>query len=313
MSSWNEVSATKKRNNTSSVEEVYYLSKLVNDGGCIRCMNGSCKINTNHGIFYPDRLTPYVKNPTYIDGINKSIKDANLDFNGFVPIYTTCIFSHINKECKNCKEGRVKYINFNNKKIMVCYPSLESIKYKIPIGLHIDIKLIMKGKKFEVSLIPFEVDTIVAEKPDTTKYNETNWPSMPSITPNAENNSVITTPSPQISFSNIVKETEIEKEYKKNNSNEEKSFLKDEEILKEYSNNFVEDNYYIQKDLSDLKSRIFELENENRSLKIKNERELAIIKNREIYEEIMINRNILNTRVTEQFLNTKYSDYVYAL
>jgi hypothetical protein len=307
MASWNEVSSTKKK--LANSEEVYLLSNLVNQGGCIRCINGSCKINNKHGFFYPDRLTPYVKNPSYIDGMNKAIQEAKLDFNGFTPMYTTCIFSHINKECKNCKEGRVKFINFNNKKIMVCYPSLESIKYKIPLGFHIDIKLIFKGKKFEVSAIPFEVIPVVENKPDTTIFNETNWPSMSSTTNIIENNLKSTAGS--IQFSNIIKE--VIEEVKPHDLIESKEITSENDCVKKEHNNFIEEDYYIQKDFKELKSRIKELEDENKILKNNNQRDLFIIKNKEIYEEIMINRNVLNTRVTEQFMNTKYSDYVYAL
>ena len=303
MASWNEVSSTKKKSSNS--EEVYLLSNLVNQGGCIRCINGSCKINNKHGIFYPERLTPYVKNPSYIDGMNKAIQEAKLDFNGFTPMYTTCIFSHINKECKNCKEGRVKFINFNNKKIMVCYPSLESIKYKIPLGFHIDIKLIFKGKKFEISAIPFEILPIVENKPDTTIFNQTNWPSMPLSTNITQNN--LNSTASLVSFSNIIKEV-VE---------EEKPFdlikSKENDCVKKEHDNFIKEDYYIRQDFKELKLRIKELECENKILKNDNKRDLFIIKNKEIYEEIVINRNVLNTRVTDQFMDTKYSDYVYAI
>jgi hypothetical protein len=277
-------------------------------------MNGSCKINNNHGIFYPERLTPYVKNPTYIDGINKSIQEAKLDFNGFVPIYTTCIFSHINKECKNCKEGRVKFINFNNKKIMVCYPSLESIKYKIPVGLHIDIKLIVKGKKFEVSSIPFEVDPIVSEKPDTVKFNEKNWPSMPTSINKSEKDIV---DNKELSFSDVLNKSANDD--KKNililnnkiEDNQENQEIEENQEIKENKKNIEEiNNYEIQKEFRVMKNRISDLEYENEILRNKNIKDTIIIKNKDIYEEIMLNCNTLNTRVTEQFLNTKYSDYL---
>ena len=148
----------------------------------MRCMNKSCTINENHGIYFPEKLTTFVQNPTYINGIEKSIQNAKLDFNGKKPFYTTC--NYANKKCRNCEEGRIKYIDFNNEKIALCYPSLDAIRYKVTVGLHIDIKLILKGTKYEVSTIPINIiienkkiqEPVINKKADLNA--EENWPSL---------------------------------------------------------------------------------------------------------------------------------------
>ena len=319
MSSWNEVSSRKK---PVEQEETFYLSSLIDGGGCIRCMTNSCRINNKHGIFYPDRIAPFVKNPTYIDGINQSIQKAKLNFNGFVPIYTTCIFSHINKECKNCKEGRVKYIDFQNTQIMMCYPPMESVKHKIPVGLHIDIKLILKGKKFEVTVIPFEIKKqIVAEvekvKEDTSSFNEFNFPSLENM---KTLDKISTKP---ISFSSIISNKEkpihiVEKVLYIDETHVvvHQSFdeaLKDTASCKDDTSSkdtVSQRNDASQRNDDILKKEIQSLKIENEKLKNQNTRELLMIKNKEKYHEMFDNMSSLNTRVTEQFFNTEYSDYL---
>ena len=143
---WNNVKSNQKKNKIIKEEE-YILSDILFNGGCMRCMNKSCTINENHGIYFPEKLTTFVQNPTYINGIEKSIQNAKLDFNGKKPFYTTC--NYANKKCRNCEEGRIKYIDFNNEKIALCYPSLDAIRYKVTVGLHIDIKLILKGPQYQ--------------------------------------------------------------------------------------------------------------------------------------------------------------------
>ena len=148
---WNNVKNNHKKNKNIKEEE-HLLSNILFNGGCMRCMNKSCTINENHGIFFPEKISVFVQNPTYINGIEKSIQNEKLDFNGKKPFFTTC--NYTNRNCRNCEEGRIKYITFNNEKIALCYPSLEAIRFKVTVGLHIDIKLILKGAKYDVSAIP---------------------------------------------------------------------------------------------------------------------------------------------------------------
>jgi len=138
-------------------EKTFYLSKLIKDGGCIHCINKTCRSNNpDHGIYFPEKLCCFVKNPSYIKEVGKALQDASLDFDGNSYNITTCIFIH-NGKCKNCDEGRLKYFDLNGENISVCYPQLsDKTKTKITIGVHMDIKLIMKGKHYDVSALPIE-------------------------------------------------------------------------------------------------------------------------------------------------------------
>ncbi len=140
----------------NNVEETFFLSDLLCDGACIRCMNRSCKIDEPHGINFPEKMGIFVQNPSYIAGMDKVFNDAKVDFNGKQPFYTIC--NYINGNCRNCKKGRIKHIQYNeHENIALCYPSLDNNRNKITIGVHIDIKLVMKGNKFEASIIPVEI------------------------------------------------------------------------------------------------------------------------------------------------------------
>ena len=136
-------------------EENFYLLDLLKNNACLRCINKSCRITDEHGINFPDKMSTFVQNPTYISEIGKVIDSAKLDFSGKKPFYTICNYVH--KKCRNCEDGRIKYINYDDKQIILCYPFLDNIKNKVTVGVHIDIKLVMKGHKYEVSCIPLEV------------------------------------------------------------------------------------------------------------------------------------------------------------
>ena len=175
---WSDVKTNAKKNKNK--EEEYYLSSILNNGGCIRCINKSCTNTEKHGTFFPEKLSVFVQNPTYINGMEKFIQNAKLDFDGKKIFYTVC--NYVNKKCKNCEEGRIKYIDHNNQKIAICYPLIQPERFKITIGLHIDIKFILKGTKYEVSVIPANIyQPIITEpiiKKQTDMDSEENWPSL---------------------------------------------------------------------------------------------------------------------------------------
>jgi hypothetical protein len=112
--------------------------------------------------------------------MEKFIQNAKLDFDGKKIFYTVC--NYVNKKCKNCEEGRIKYIDHNNQKIAICYPLIQPERFKVTIGLHIDIKFILKGTKYEVSVIPANIyQPIITEpiiKKQTHMNSEENWPSL---------------------------------------------------------------------------------------------------------------------------------------
>ena len=174
-SNWNEVQIKKK---PISNEKKFSLLEILNKGGCIRCLNKSCKINDKHGIPYPDKLCTFVKNPIFIREFEKSINASNMDFNGKKPFYTIC--NYVNGKCRNCEEGRIKYISFNNEEIALCHPILENIRDKVTIGVHMDINLTLKGSQYEVTVSPIKVILPVEEiiEVDNVSFTEQNWPSI---------------------------------------------------------------------------------------------------------------------------------------
>ena len=138
------------------------LDIIQNKKVCLRCINNSCTINKPHGFVLPEkerkRMSIFVVNPTYIKKFGKLIEISHLDFNGKKPFYKICNF--IDKKCKNCSEGRIKYVNYEDKQVILCYPCLDNIKDKVTVGVHIDIKLILKGdEKYDVSFIPLDAET----------------------------------------------------------------------------------------------------------------------------------------------------------
>ena len=187
---WNTVTNVPKNKGKKNIEEVtYFLSELLSNGACMRCMNKSCKITEQHGIFYPEKISTFILNPSYINGVQKCIDNEKLDFNGKKPFYTTCNYAF--GKCRNCEEGRFKYITINEQQVAICFPIADSIRFKITIGVHTDIKLVMKGKHYDASIIPIEIPlknetNLESENEnydnkyftDSTSFNDDNWPSL---------------------------------------------------------------------------------------------------------------------------------------
>lgn len=298
----------------STNEETFFLLDLLKNGSCIRCINKSCKINEEHCKPFPERISTFVQNPTYITGMSKAIENASLDFNGKKPFYTVC--NYVNKRCRNCEEGRIKHIIFEDKKIIMCYPILIENKPKVTIGIHINIKLIMKGYKYEVSFIPIELTSKVEQE---TKFS--NIQSIPLIeTPVLEQWPSLSEEIniPLQSDKNISEKNEgikdfshIKKIHEKNDEIIEEIQKKEEEVVQipvTKKENENEERLYarikhLNNEINNLKEQLFET---NKNL----ERSNLINKNGTIYEEILYNIDEINNRVTEQFLNTNYSDYI---
>jgi hypothetical protein len=138
-------------------EEIFILSDLIQDGACLRCLSNNCNLNEKHGIFIPDKIKIFIKNPLYIAEIKKVIETEKISFENSTPIYTTCGFTHSKKGCRNCIDGRMKTIIFNKELLTLCYSPVRPGSNKITIGLHIDIKLILKDKNYQVSAIPVKI------------------------------------------------------------------------------------------------------------------------------------------------------------
>jgi hypothetical protein len=329
---WKDVKNSNKKNKNIKEEE-HILSNILFNGGCMRCINKSCSINEQHGICFPEKLSTFVQNPTYINGVEKAIQNAKLDFNGKKPFFTTC--NYTNKRCRNCEEGRIKYVDFNDQKIALCYPSLEVIKFKVTVGLHIDIKLILKGTKYEVSAIPINIENKKIEhyNPDIKELDndfEENWPDLCNNTNKNECKSELQNKN-VLDFSNFEKSNkQIEKcnldtntNINKKESIKEKNIVKsndkvlkeniDDSLLIEKDNQIKDLLYeisYLKQDLKNLYDKYTYLEDENKYLEEKNKREMFIIDNQHKYDEILENVKYLNTRITQQFFETNYEQYV---
>jgi len=271
-------------------EETFYLSEILSNGGCMRCLNNRCDILEEHGSFFPDKLCTFVKNPTYIDEIKRSIDIAKLNFDNKKPFFTVC--NYVNSNCRNCEEGRITYIKVNNKNVALCYPLFNKIKNKVTIGIHIDIKLVLKGSKYTVSSIPINID----------KYNKID---------------VKTSDEDKIVDLSLEKWEEISNT-KLIEHNEPLNYLKIKDSFKNFSTDIQE-------------IQIDNIETSNRSVKnkitlnslsytnLKYETEYIDNGNRFIEDSYLKNIfnynnndeiNILNTRVTKQFFDTEYSKYI---
>jgi hypothetical protein len=153
---WEEINIQKKSSKSNNIR----LSEWYNGGGCFNCLNGRCHYSDeNHCIPYPKELSQIFKNPTSIYGMYDAIKNAEFNWNNIQCTYTVCSFVYSNRGCKNCKEGRIKNFIFKNQTITICYPQLESVKYKITIGMHIDFIIKFNNKKFDVIVYPLDSKT----------------------------------------------------------------------------------------------------------------------------------------------------------
>lgn len=316
---WNTVNNTcrKKSVKVKEVkEEIYYLSDLIFNGGCMRCINKTCKISESHGTPFPEIISNFVKCPSYINGIKKCIDDSKLDFNDKKPFFTTCNYTY--GICKNCNEGRIKYIEYNNLKIALCYPNLETILHKVTVGMHIDVKLILKGKKYELYAHPVEINFIEEEEEYISDiYDEIlekplieDWPSL-NNTNNVKNEVKI------LDFSKFKNETVYEDIGNKDNFCEKNYHddiknepLTNNEIDIHHNFEFKRINTLLMDENEDLRIENENLINKINQLEKENFKQMFIIKNSNKYNEIFNNTEILNTRVTQQFLENNYSEYI---
>ena len=168
---------------------VYYrLSEFQNEGGCLRCVTKTCNITGKHGITFPEEFAFYVKNPTKIGFVAEAIFNARLDFNKKTPLYAICNYN--NRKCKNCEEGRIKYVKINNYDIPFCFPDLSKVRNKATIGIHSDVHVIKKGNQCECFIYPIQ----------TLENNDSN--TVSSIISNADSIKTSTTISNK-NFNNV--------------------------------------------------------------------------------------------------------------
>ena len=315
---WETVSVKSDKLKNSN-ENIYILSELIDNGACLRCLSNNCHLTEKHGIFIPDKIKIFNKKPEYISEIKKVIdKDGNIlkDIEGLnemmSPIFTTCGFAHSKKGCRNCIEGRMKKLSLNNDLLTICYSQMKPGMSKITFGLHIDIKLILKDKNYQVSAIPVNIilpskagessirmndvenfpileNTGIMEKIDSLSKNSvwnTKLKINPEIIPDTEN---LPENLPKQLYENKFTENQVR--------NDENSF----------STNLL--HLSLLKENSDLKIEISELTTKIKNLEKKSKKDEFIFKNAAKFEEIINNIDSLNI-VSKQVLETEYSDYV---
>lgn len=331
---WNTVEIKKKEKNTS-IEDVYYLSQLIHEGACTKCLANNCNYTESHGIPFPEKIKVFVRNPLFIPEIKEEIENAKLDFGDLKPIYTTCNFTHINKDCNNCREGRIKIIKFRDSEILLCHSSLEAAINKITVGIHFDIKLIMKGKNYAVSAIPVDFTNIInylqnkenesIDNPPESKEDIPieNWPTL---------NDNVSVPKHNWGDALLKKlKSPIKKDETTNMSSDEKSIqtsvpitslqeleFKNRQLLNDIHTKRLQldivdislENNQLYLENVDLRDELDFLTNKYNALKRQFDNECYMNKNREKYEEMLNNLEHLTNRVSQQFLETNYSDYV---
>jgi hypothetical protein len=338
---WKDVNVQKKKQSPKVCTELEtdLVKLLVEDGSCIRCINRSCKNNKPHGEKFPDKISHFVQNPLHINGLAKLIQDANLDFNGKQPFFTIC--NYIMGNCKNCEEGRIKCVDFNDQYISLCHPPLDNDKDKITVGMHMNIKLIIKGKKYEVSPLPFEV-IINRNKGgnlniDTVSVKD-EWPALD------VDHKRKRIASPVMSFAHIKDSFKNSENIDKNNDiteknndyfipiqdkdkNENKNMFNakvadyiDDQIYryKNRENDLLDEMDYIKHKYDDLLYEFNQLKTDNKNLSFENyelKNNLDELRrksyfnqdsNNDIYNEIKYNIDNINNRVTNQFLESEY-------
>ena len=123
---------------------------------CYFCITKNCKKTEPHGESFPIQFSNYVKYPTNIEYIKKSIIDTGLnnDFDGKKPYYVICRNFH--QECSNCNNLRLRFIDNNN--IALCYGIPFQDSPSITVGVHIDLKLTINNSLFKIEHVPIKID-----------------------------------------------------------------------------------------------------------------------------------------------------------
>lgn len=294
--SWNTV--PKKESKADKPNISYRLFDFLNEGGCLRCVTGTCRNPPNHGLAFPIEFAMVVKNPIKIDGLSNAITASKIDFNKKTPFYAIC--NYVNGRCKNCEEGRMKHITYKGHQILLCYPELEKIRSKVTIGIHTDLEVIKKGSKFEASILPMqttipeiEPEFKHSEKDQEIEFNE--FISQPIIKPPVK--------TCGLDFSKVSKtvanEIIVNEESKRRL--EETSMIS---INKSALLNIKAENEFLKQELNKLQTKNSLLEKELSRLKYSNHDPILV-------EEAIHNLKRLNNRISSAFMDSKYSVFSY--
>ena len=327
---WETVSVKSDKTKNSSNENTYVLSDLINCGACLRCLSSNCHLTEKHGVFIPDKIKIFIKNPLYINEIKKMIeKEKNImvgieTVNNVIPIFTTCGFTHSKKGCRNCIDGRMKTISLNNEELTICYSIVKPNMTKITFGLHIDIKLILKDKNYQVSAIPVNIflpEFNLVES--SVKMNtESDFPILGSLDDKKIN---VLQNSKNTVWDNKLKITPEIISFDENSPPNSLPVSTGSALTKRLgeqisiqvsrpgpvieSDNFNNTNLILLKENDELRMEVDELKRKIRNLEKRNKKDEYAIQNADKFEEIISNIDILNT-VSKQVLETHYSEYL---
>jgi hypothetical protein len=217
----------------------------------------------------------------------------------------------------------MKKIFLNDEELTICYSIVKPNMTKITFGLHIDIKLILKDKNYQVSAIPVNIilpESILID--DSIKMNtENDFPTLSLINDKKMNilenskstvwNNKLKIIPEIISFDeninpNVHLLSPLTRDSDKNISVSVKRSESGTVIESEHFNNT---NLILLKENDELKMEIDELRRKIRNLEKKNKKDEHAIQNANKFEEIINNIDILNI-VSKQVLETHYSEYL---
>lgn len=322
---WNTVS--KKDSKESKSDKQYNLSDFLNEGGCLRCVKGNCRNPPTHSLPFPPEFADYVKNPTKIDGLLKTISAAKLDFSKS-PFFTIC--DYVNGRCRNCEEGRIKYVIYKEQKIGFCYPDakFDKSRNKVTIGLHIDVEVIKKGARFEGRVVPISINCtkqytnnnkdMSCDEEDFKQSDKDVVFSLDDFKPLSvigQAPSVAHIESKQSDVVHIdVKQNNVD--FSKVTQNIQNEILNGEETKRKYEESTM---------VSISRESLLNLKTENDYLRSENTRQYTRIKFLEqelsklrysnydpkLVEEALHNMKRLNSRVSADFMNSQYSVFSY--
>jgi len=137
-------------NNTTNIKnedhEEAFLSTYINNGCCFFCMTKICTKKHQNNTPFPDALPYFLERPMRINLLNSVIQNQQFGF-GETQEYNIniCTYIYAYNNCKNCEEGRFKFIEINGKQVKFCYPEVKKNHNKLSIWLHIDLKFIINS------------------------------------------------------------------------------------------------------------------------------------------------------------------------
>ena len=334
---WDTVPNKTDKIKISSNENIYLLSELIDNGACLRCLSNHCHLTEKHGIFIPDKIKIFIKNPLYISEIKKIIdneKNIMVDINGnetsqITPIFTTCGFTHSKKGCRNCIDGRMKTLYLNKEPLIVCYSQPKPGMTKITFGIHIDIKLILKDKNYQVSAIPVNIilpENMIKMSIDTNDQfirmdNQNDFPDLEKseivekktivLSEKSVWNNKLKIVSEIIPIVESIPDLKIESEIiHANPISQNIQKIPSDIDFNNINLILIKENNDLKMGNNELKEQLQKLEKKINVLNEKMHKNEHIHKNAKKYEEMIKNLTTLNNIVVEQFVDTNYSEYI---